>query len=129
MKPFMKWRDGPRELAPNTDSLTVSQEELSFTVREKDLLFIILNTDTYIDNRTLGDIPLNWLQKELEKSKEDLEARKAIERAKGILMDKRDVSESEAFASRRKLAMQESITIKQVADKILSVASLLGDNF
>lgn len=69
------------------------------------------------------------LQRELEKSKEDLEARKIIERAKGILMDKRKISESEAFASMRKLAMQESITIKQVADKILSVASLLGDSF
>lgn len=69
------------------------------------------------------------LQRELEKSKEDLEARKTIERAKGILMDKRGISEGEAFASMRKLAMQESITIKQVADKILSVASLLGDNF
>lgn len=69
------------------------------------------------------------LQRELEKSKEDLEARKVIERAKGILMDKRKISESEAFSSMRKLAMQESITIKQVADKILSVASLLGDSF
>lgn len=69
------------------------------------------------------------LQRELEKSKEDLEARKAIERAKGILMDKRKISESEAFASMRKLAMAESITIKQVADRILSVASLLGDDF
>ena len=44
-------------------------------------------------------------------------------------MDKRGISESEAFASMRELAMQESITIKQVADKILSVASLLGDKF
>jgi len=69
------------------------------------------------------------LQRELEKSKEDLEARKVIERAKGLLMDKRKISENEAFASMRKLAMQESITIKQVADKILSVASILGDNF
>lgn len=69
------------------------------------------------------------LQRELVKSKEDLEARKVIERAKGILMDKRKISESEAFASMRKLAMTESITIKQVADKILSVASLLGDSF
>lgn len=69
------------------------------------------------------------LQRELQKSKGDLEARKVIERAKGILMDKRKISESEAFASMRKLAMEESITIKQVADKILSVASLLGDNF
>jgi len=69
------------------------------------------------------------LQKELDKSKEDLEARKVIERAKGILMDKRKISEREAFASMRQLAMQESITIKQVADKVLSVASLLGDKF
>jgi len=68
------------------------------------------------------------IQRELEKSKEDLKARKSIERAKGILMDKRGISESEAFADMRKLAMQESITIKQVADKILSVVSLLDDN-
>ena len=44
-------------------------------------------------------------------------------------MDKRQISESEAFTAMRKLAMQESITIKQVADKILSVASLLGEGF
>ena len=69
------------------------------------------------------------MQRELEKSRENLEARKAIERAKGVLMDKRGISESEAFASMRRLAMQESITIKQVADKILSVVGLLGDNF
>lgn len=69
------------------------------------------------------------LQNELDKSKEELEARKVIERAKGILMDKRKVSESEAFESMRQLAMQESITIKQVAEKILSVTSLLGDDF
>ena len=29
----------------------------------------------------------------------------------------------------RKLAMEESIALKQVADKILSVASILGDGF
>jgi len=67
------------------------------------------------------------LQKELEKSKEDLESRKIIERAKGILMDKRDMSESDAFAAMRSLAMKESITIRKVAENILSVFSLLGD--
>lgn len=69
------------------------------------------------------------LKRDLEKSKQDLEARKVIERAKGLLMDKRGISESDAFESMRKLAMQESITIKQVAEKVLSVASILGDNF
>ena len=69
------------------------------------------------------------LQRKLEESQEAIEARKVIERAKGILMDKRNLSEKDAFVSMRELAMQESITIKQVADKILSVASLLGKNF
>ena len=72
---------------------------------------------------------LKNLHSELEKSKENLEARKVIERAKGLLMEKQGISESEAFISMRKLAMTESITIKDVADKILSVASILGDNF
>ena len=65
------------------------------------------------------------LKKELEKSKEDLEARKLIERAKGILMDKRGLTEEDAFKSMRGLAMKESITIKKVSENILSVASLL----
>ena len=65
------------------------------------------------------------LKKELEKSKEDLEARKLIERAKGILMDKRGLTEEDAFKSMRELAMKESITIKKVSENILSVASLL----
>lgn len=72
---------------------------------------------------------LKDLHSELAKSKESLEARKVIERAKGLLMEKQGISESEAFISMRKLAMTESITIKDVADKILSVASILGDNF
>ena len=65
------------------------------------------------------------LHKELRKSREDLEARKLIERAKGILMDKRKMSENEAYAAIRKLAMEEGKTMKQVAENIMSVASLL----
>ena len=65
------------------------------------------------------------LKKELVKSKESLEARKIIERAKGILMDKRNLSEEGAFRSMRELAMKESVTIKKVAENILSVSHLL----
>jgi len=90
---------------------------------------IVLLIDSDAERARIVEAGLRGAAIKLEKSKEDLEARKTIERAKGILMDKRGISESEAFASMRKLAMQESITIKQVADKILSVASLLGDNF
>lgn len=68
---------------------------------------------------------IDTLKKELEKSQESLEARKLIERAKGILMDKRGMSEAQAFKSMRELAMKESITIKQVSENILSVFDLL----
>lgn len=67
------------------------------------------------------------LLKELSKSKDNLEARKLIERAKGLLMDQRGLTEAEAFAAMRGLAMKESTTIRQVAENILSVFSLIND--
>ena len=68
------------------------------------------------------------LKDELKKSKQDLEARKLIERAKGILMQQRGLSEADAFKSMRDLAMKESVTIKKISENIISVSSLLqGD--
>ena len=71
MKPLLKWRDGPTMEGPNRDSLTLSQEEFSFTVREQNTLFILLNTDTFVDNVTTGDIPLHWLEKKLAEGQAD----------------------------------------------------------
>ncbi|MEN8723195.1 MAG: ANTAR domain-containing protein [Alphaproteobacteria bacterium] len=65
------------------------------------------------------------LRKDLEKSRADLEARKTIERAKGMLMQKRDMSENDAYAAMRNMAMKQGKTIKDVAENILSVMSLL----
>lgn len=66
------------------------------------------------------------LRRDLEKSKADLRARKTIERAKGVLMDKRSMTENEAFAAMRSMAMQQGKTIEDVAESILSVLDLLG---
>ena len=67
------------------------------------------------------------LWRDLEKSKRDLEARKSIERAKGLLMEKRKLSENDAYAAMRTMAMKQKISIKDVADNILSVASLFDE--
>lgn len=67
------------------------------------------------------------LWRDLEKSKRDLEARKVIERAKGLLMEKRKLSENDAYATMRTMAMKQKISIKDVADNILSVASLFEE--
>lgn len=71
MKPLLKWRDGPTPDAPNKDDLTLSQDDMSFTVRDADVLFVVLNTDTFVDNVTTGDIPLHWLADKLAEGQAD----------------------------------------------------------
>lgn len=65
------------------------------------------------------------LQKELEKARSDLAGRKAVERAKGFLMQQRGLSEEDAYQLLRRTAMNEGKPILQIADNILAVARLL----
>lgn len=69
---------------------------------------------------------VNKLQQDLDKSREDLETRKMLDRAKGFLMDQRGMSETEAYTAMRKLAMAEAIPIRNVAQRIISVAQILS---
>jgi AmiR/NasT family two-component response regulator len=50
---------------------------------------------------------------------ERLESRKAIDRAKGSLMDRYKMTESDAFRFIQKTAMEQRISMREVADKIL----------
>lgn len=70
---------------------------------------------------------VDGLQKELIKSKADLAARKVIEKAKGILMEKRGMSENAAYEAMRSMAMKQGKPLKDVAETIISVMSLLGE--
>jgi response regulator NasT len=65
------------------------------------------------------------LQAELEKTKTALEERKVIDRAKGILMQARKISEEEAYALLRKTAMNENCKIAEVAQSVVTAAELL----
>jgi response regulator NasT len=49
-----------------------------------------------------------------------LETRKVVDRAKGRLMDRYALSESDAFSFIQKTAMQERMTMKAVAEKIIA---------
>lgn len=49
-----------------------------------------------------------------------LETRKLVERAKGVLMQSRGLSEQEAFRLMQKTAMQGRMGMKEVAEKILA---------
>jgi two-component system, response regulator PdtaR len=50
---------------------------------------------------------------------ERLEARKAIDRAKGALMDRYKMSEADAFRFVQKAAMEQRLTMRDVAERIL----------
>ena len=66
------------------------------------------------------------LRRDLDKSRQDLESRKVLDRAKGFLMDQRGMSEAEAYTAMRKLAMSEAISMRQVADRVISISQILA---
>lgn len=65
------------------------------------------------------------LQRELTDAKTALTERKIIERAKGILMKMRGLSEEEAFALLRQTAMNEKKKMAEIAQSVVTAASLL----
>jgi len=65
------------------------------------------------------------LRAELAKTKASLGERKVIERAKGLLMQQRGLSEDDAFRALRKLAMDKNQRLVEVAQALLTYAQLL----
>src|ERR1700722_1031509 len=66
------------------------------------------------------------LRDELDRAKQALEDRKIIDKAKGILMKNRNISEEDAYALLRKTAMNESRRMADVARGLVTAAKLLG---
>src|ERR1700688_3739761 len=65
------------------------------------------------------------LQDELDRTKSALEDRKAIDRAKGILMKLKGLTEDEAYVLLRSTAMREKKKIGDIAQSIITAAELL----
>jgi two-component system, response regulator / RNA-binding antiterminator len=65
------------------------------------------------------------LARELEEARSELEGRKVVERAKGILMKSRGLSEEAAYALLRKTAMNQSRKIAEIAQSLVTAAGLL----
>ena len=66
------------------------------------------------------------LRQQLEGVQQQLQDRKQIEQAKGLLMEKRGMSERDAYAALRQQAMRQNLKLADVARRILSMADLLG---
>lgn len=66
------------------------------------------------------------LRRELADARSELQGRKVIERAKGVLMDRQRLSETEAFEKLRRTAMEKGLKLREVAQRIVDVADLLS---
>lgn len=64
------------------------------------------------------------LQSELDRAKDALEERKVIDRAKGMLMKVKGLTEEQAYALLRKTAMNENKKIVEIAQSLITAAEL-----
>lgn len=66
------------------------------------------------------------LQGELEAARSELQGRKVIDKAKGILMTSRGLSEDAAYTLLRTTAMNQNRKIVEIAQAVVTAAELLG---
>ena len=77
-----------------------------------------------IDVATAQFSAFNEIREELDKTRKQLESRKVVDRAKGLLMQLKGVSEEEAYNALRTLAMEKQRTLAETAADVIT---LLGD--
>lgn len=68
---------------------------------------------------------LQALSDELESTRRALRERKLIERAKGLIMAHQQMSEEQAYAFLRKMAMDQSKSMAEIAQTVLGLADIL----
>jgi response regulator NasT len=65
------------------------------------------------------------LEQELADTRNKLEERKLIERAKGLIMKQQGVDEAAAYQAMRTLAMRKNKKLAEIADGVISAAELM----
>ena len=117
---------GKERICPVVMLTAFSQTELVERARDAGVMAYIVKPFTATDVVPAIDIALSrWGElKELESEVADLgerlETRKAVDRAKGVLMTKLTISESEAFRWIQKTAMDRRMSMREVAEAVIT---------
>lgn len=93
-----------------------------FTETEIDIL-------TSIANQAAVAIENTELMVKSKVIEEELEVRKKVERAKGILMKENDLTEEEAYLKIQKFSMDKRKTMREVAEAIILLADIKSKDF
>jgi len=67
------------------------------------------------------------LRNELKKTRNSLEERKIMDKAKGIIMEQRNCNEADAYKVLRNLSMENNKRIVEVAEQIISITGALSN--
>jgi len=81
---------------------------------------------TIIDLAVLRFNKTHSLCEELEQTKEKLSERKLIERAKGIIMQQKHLTEEDAYVQMRKSAMNQGQSMAELSKRVISVFEMLN---
>ncbi len=117
---------GAERLCPVVMLTAFSQTELVERARDAGVMAYVVKPFTATDITPALDIALSrWselkaLEAEVADLGERLETRKAVDRAKGVLMARLKVSEADAFRWIQKTAMDRRMGMKEVADAVIS---------
>ena len=100
------------------------RNQINHTKIEREITVVTkpLMRDTFLDMLELvirNRRKILQLEKEINELKETLEARKVIERAKGILMKNLGLTEDEAYRRLQKQSMDRGIPLKEIAKAII----------
>jgi signal transduction protein with GAF and PtsI domain len=90
-----------------------------FTETERDILTVVANQAAICIESTELMVKTKVIQ-------EELEVRKLVERAKGVLMKRQGLSEDEAFKRMRKASMDSRKTMREIAEAILLTNKIGG---
>ena len=117
-------------IAPVLMLTAFSQRELIERARDAGVMAYVVKPFTIADLAPAIEIAISRhrqmraLADEVADLHERLETRKIIERAKGILMQALDLSEPEAFSWIQRAAMDRRLTMKEVAQAVISPDAL-----
>ena len=119
-------------VAPVLMLTAFSQKELIDRARDAGVMAYVVKPFTIADLAPAIEIAISRhrqmraLAEEVADLHERLETRKVIDRAKGILMQALNLSEPEAFSWIQKAAMDRRLTMKEVAQAVISPDAVPG---
>ena len=117
---------GEKRICPVIMLTAFSQKELVERARDAGVMAYIVKPFTVSDvTPAIAVATSRWaelkaLESEVADLGERLETRKAVEKAKGVLMKKLKISEAEAFRWIQKTAMDRRLGMREVADAVVA---------